>query len=77
MILNKAKKTFMHLALASYKIKKQKREQRKLILKSIEKEIFVADQILASMKNKGKIELYQKNLEKINRLKKIIKKFDF
>lgn len=67
----------MHLALASYKIKKQKREQRKLILKSIEKEIFVADQILASMKNKGKIELYQKNLEKINRLKKIIKKFDF
>lgn len=77
MILNKAKKTFMYLAIASNNVKKQRRDNRKEILRSIEKEIFLADQLLSNLKNKGKQELYEKNLEKINRLKKIIKKFDF
>lgn len=77
MILNKAKRTFMYLAAASSKLKKHRRDNRKEILRSIEKEIFVADQILSNLKHSGKQELYDKNLEKINRLKKIIKKFDF
>jgi hypothetical protein len=75
MILKKSKKLFLQISSAKRKLDLQKKQQNKEIIKSLQKELFLADQILAKLKTTSDEETYSKIFLKLERLKKIIKKF--
>lgn len=76
MILKKSKRLFLQLASTKRKLDLEKKQKNKEIILSLQKELFLADQILAKLKSTSDKKTYENVFLKLERLKKIIKKFN-
>lgn len=74
MIYNKSKTFFLTIAKANYELQQEKKQKKQLLLQEIKKEIFIIDQIISTLKNTNHPK-YLKHKDRVEKLKKIIKKF--